>query len=152
MPSGSEETTTPGYDQAAVNAWISENVEGLTPPFRWEQLEGGHSNLTYAITDTEGREAVIRRPPMGELLPKAHDMGREFKIISGLGDTNVPVAKAYGYCEDPNVTGAHFYVMSKVPGRAMYSPAFSRSSRPHGRLVHGDPCFSSLDRACVCGS
>ncbi|MFT7600217.1 MAG: aminoglycoside phosphotransferase (APT) family kinase protein [Acidimicrobiales bacterium] len=122
MPSGSEETTTPGYDQAAVNAWISENVEGLTPPFRWEQLEGGHSNLTYAITDTEGREAVIRRPPMGELLPKAHDMGREFKIISGLGDTNVPVAKAYGYCEDPNVTGAHFYVMSKVPGRAMYSP------------------------------
>lgn len=116
------EGPTPGYDQAAVNAWISANIGGLTPPFTWEQLEGGHSNLTYALTDTEGREAVIRRPPLGELLPKAHDMGREFKIISGLGPTGVPVAKAYGYCEDPSVTGAHFYVMSRVPGRAMYSP------------------------------
>ncbi len=111
----------PGYDVAAVNRWVDENVEGLTPPFTWTQLEGGHSNLTYALVDQNGEKAVIRRPPQGELLPKAHDMGREFKVISGLGQTDVPVPVAYGYCEDPSVTGAHFYVMSQVDGKAMYT-------------------------------
>ncbi|MDA3041071.1 MAG: phosphotransferase family protein [Actinomycetota bacterium] len=112
----------PGYNRAAVEAWVGEHVPDLAPPFTWVRLEGGHSNLTYELLDTEGREAVIRRPPMGELLPKAHDMGREFTIISALRDTPVPVANALGYCEDPSVTGAHFYVMSKVGGRAMYTP------------------------------
>lgn len=112
----------PGYDRTAVEAWVGEHVPQLSPPFTWNRLEGGHSNLTYELTDTEGREAVIRRPPMGVLLPKAHDMVREFKIISALGSTPVPVAEAMGFCEDPSVTGAHFYVMSKVGGRAMYTP------------------------------
>jgi len=110
-----------GYDVAAVEAWIEANVDGLAPPFEWTRLEGGHSNLTYALVDTEGRRAVVRRPPEGELLPKAHDMGREFKVISGLGSTPVPVPIAYGYCEDPAVTGAHFYVMSQVDGMALYN-------------------------------
>ena len=70
-----------GYDVEAVESWINENTEGLEPPFEWVQLEGGHSNLTYALTDPNGSRAVVRRPPMGELLPKAHDMGREFSII-----------------------------------------------------------------------
>ncbi len=112
----------PGYDVPAVEAWIGEHVEALTPPFTWTQLEGGHSNLTYALVDQNGAKAVVRRPPEGELLPKAHDMGREFRVISGLGQTSVPVPIAYGYCEDPSVTGAHFYVMSEVSGRAMYTP------------------------------
>ncbi|MEZ5341129.1 MAG: phosphotransferase family protein [Acidimicrobiales bacterium] len=68
-----------------------------------------------------GRRAVIRRPPLGELLPKAHDMGREFTVIKALGPTDVPVPVAYGYCEDPSVTGAHFYVMSEVSGQAFYT-------------------------------
>ena len=80
-----------GYDVPAVEKWISENTEGLAPPFRWTRLEGGHSNLTYGLEDSLGNKAVVRRPPMGELLPKAHDMGREFAIISGLGPTEVPV-------------------------------------------------------------
>ncbi len=111
----------PGYDVTAVEAWIENNVVGLAPPFTWERLEGGHSNLTYALTDSQGRRAVIRRPPEGQLLPKAHDMGREFKVISGLGPTGVPVPVAYGFCEDTTVTGAHFYVMSQVDGRALYN-------------------------------
>lgn len=109
-----------GYDVPAVEAWIAENCEGLTPPFEWVRLEGGHSNLTYSLTDQQGNRAVVRRPPMGELLPKAHDMHREFKIISGLGSTDVPVPIAYGYCESPDVTGAHFYVMSQIEGRALF--------------------------------
>ena len=109
-----------GYDVEAVESWIKENTEGLEPPFEWVQLEGGHSNLTYALTDPNGSRAVVRRPPMGELLPKAHDMGREFSIISGLGPTAVPVPIAYGYCESAEVTGAHFYVMSQVDGKALF--------------------------------
>ena len=97
------------------------NVDRLTPPFLWQQLEGGHSNLTYLLLDTTGQRAVIRRPPLGELLPKAHDMRREFSVISGLGPTDVPVPTAYGLCEDTSVTGALFYVMSEVAGQAMYT-------------------------------
>lgn len=119
---GMDTSEIPGYDVAAVEAWVRANVDDLEPPFSWRRLEGGHSNLTYALVDQGGRHAVVRRPPQGELLPKAHDMGREFRIISGLGSTDVPVPIAYGYCEDPSVTGAHFYVMSEVDGRAMYTP------------------------------
>ena len=62
-----------GYQVDAVEAWIKDNVSDLTPPFEWIRLEGGHSNLTYKLVDAQGREAVIRRPPLGQLLPKAHD-------------------------------------------------------------------------------
>ena len=103
----SESVEIVGYDVAAVEAWISQNIEGLEPPFEWTRLEGGHSNLTYALVDQNGKRSVVRRPPMGELLPKAHDMGREYSIISGLGPTSVPVPVAYGYCESPEITGAH---------------------------------------------
>ncbi|MDG1206595.1 MAG: hypothetical protein P8N51_14595, partial [Pseudomonadales bacterium] len=61
-----------GYDVAAVEKWISENTDKITPPFKWFRLEGGHSNLTYRIEDVNGKQAVIRRPPQGVLLPKAH--------------------------------------------------------------------------------
>ena len=74
---GTLKTEPEGYDVKAVEAWISENVEGLTPPLTWTRLQGGHSNLTYRIDDSKGLPAVIRRPPQGVLLPKAHDMSRE---------------------------------------------------------------------------
>ncbi len=113
-------TQIPGYEVAQVEAWAAANTD-LVPPFVWVRLEGGHSNLTYLLNDANGAEAVIRRPPQGELLPKAHDMGREFKIISALDGRGVPVAKPHAYCEDPAVTGAHFYIMDKVGGRALYT-------------------------------
>ena len=110
-----------GYDVTAVEAWIAANVEGITPPFEWTRLEGGHSNLTYKLTDGGGREAVIRRPPQGELLPKAHDMSREWALISALGATDVPVPAALGFCEDPSITGAWFYVMGMIDGHPLYN-------------------------------
>jgi aminoglycoside phosphotransferase (APT) family kinase protein len=118
---GTDGTDTPGYDRAAVEAWISDHVEVVVPPLRWERLEGGHSNLTFVVADEQGRRAVIRRPPLGELLPKAHDMAREYAVISGLGPTAVPVPAAYGLCQDTSVTGAVFYLMGEVQGRAMYT-------------------------------
>lgn len=110
----------PGYNIPAVEAWIGIHITAIKPPLKWTKLEGGHSNLTYLIEDAQNRQAVIRRPPMGELLPKAHDMGREWSIISALGKTAVPVPPAYGYCEDPAVTGAHFYLMGLINGHPLY--------------------------------
>ncbi|MYF09838.1 MAG: phosphotransferase, partial [Gammaproteobacteria bacterium] len=102
-----DESTGPeGYRVGAVEAWVKDHIEGLTPPLQWTRLEGGHSNLTYRLDDAEGRQAVIRRPPQGELLPKAHDMSREWSLISALGQTPAPVPKALGFCENPDVTGA----------------------------------------------
>ena len=110
-----------GYQVDAVEAWIADNVEGLTPPLKWTRLRGGHSNLTYRIGDQDGNQAVIRRPPQGQLLPKAHDMSREWSLISSLGPTAVPVPKAIGFCESPDVTGAWFYIMGHIEGHPLYS-------------------------------
>lgn len=125
MASGSR-AEIPGYEIEAVEAWVSERVESLVAPFTWTKLEGGHSNLTYQIDSAEGSSsdggasAVIRRPPLGELLPKAHDMGREWSCIEALWGRGVPVAEPLAFCEGPDVTGAHFYVMGLVDGKAMY--------------------------------
>jgi aminoglycoside phosphotransferase (APT) family kinase protein len=110
-----------GYNVDAVEAWIARNIPSLSPPFEWIRLEGGHSNLTYKLEDGNGKEAVIRRPPQGQLLPKAHDMGREWSLISALGPTAVPVPEALGFCESHDVTGAWFYVMGCINGRPLYN-------------------------------
>ena len=122
-----------GFDTRAVEAWIAAHVPSLSPPLQWTRLEGGHSNLTYLLQDRWGQRAVIRRPPMGELLPKAHDMAREWALISALGPTPVPVAQALGFCADPQVTGAHFYVMGHVPGQALYRADDARRCLPEPR-------------------
>jgi len=113
--------THEGYDIPAVEAWIAEHVPALQPPLTWSRLPGGHSNLTYLIQSEDGTEAVIRRPPLGDLLPKAHDMSREWALISALGPTPVPVPAAMGFCESPDVTGAWFYVMGVIDGRPLYN-------------------------------
>ncbi len=132
-------TIPPGYDIPAVETWIASHVDALTPPLTWTLLAGGHSNLTCLLEDAEGRHAVIRRPPMGELLPKAHDMAREWAVISALGPTLVPVPAALGFCEDVSVTGSLFYVMGYVEGHPLYTADDTRRWVPEplrGRLAH----------------
>ncbi len=109
-----------GFDVPVVEAWIGEHTR-VEPPCTWKRLEGGHSNLTYELTDATGRQFVIRRPPQGELLPKAHDMHREFRIIDALHPVGVPVAEPVGFCDDRAVCDRHFYVMGKVGGEALYT-------------------------------
>ena len=75
----------------------------------------------FLLRDADSQELVIRRPPRGELLPKAHDMWREYRIIKGLWPTAVPVAEPIAYCDDRAIAEAHFYVMRKAEGRAMYT-------------------------------
>ncbi len=125
MSSDQQAATTPnvpGFDVAVVEAWLGEHTR-VTPPCTWSRLEGGHSNLTYELTDATGSAFVIRRPPQGELLPKAHDMFREFRIIDALYPVGVPVAEPVGYCDDRAICDTHFYVMSKVGGAALYTAA-----------------------------
>ena len=118
QPGASDEVV--GFDVATIDGWLA-TVTDVTAPIRWERLPGGHSNLTYLLTDANGRELVIRRPPQGELLPKAHDMWREYRIIDALWPTPVPVAEPVGYRDDPSLAEVHFYVMGKVDGAALYS-------------------------------
>jgi aminoglycoside phosphotransferase (APT) family kinase protein len=105
-----------GIDKEPLEAWFGENVPGVELPLRFERIAGGHSNLTYRVTDAGGGKRALRRPPMGKRLGSAHDMGREFKVVSALGKTDVPVAPVVGLCEDESVNGAPFYVMEFVEG------------------------------------
>src|SRR5215510_13128357 len=92
-----------------------------------ERIRGGHSNETFYLT--RGREQyVLRRPPLGPLLPTAHDVGREYRVLSALADTSVPVPRPVLYCDDVGVIGAPFYLMERIPGvviRANLPPAFA---------------------------
>ena len=124
-----------GYDVPAVTIWIEKNVDNLRPPFTWSRFTTGHSNLTFELEDSDGRRAVIRRPPLGTLQPRAHDMGREFRIISALWPTPVPVARPYAMCPDTDVTGAPFYVMGFVTGRALPTPEEMETIPPDLRQV-----------------
>jgi aminoglycoside phosphotransferase (APT) family kinase protein len=82
---------------------------------RFELVGGGRSNLTYQVTDGMQRW-ILRRPPLGHVLPTAHDMSREYRVLSALRDTRVPVPAVIALCPDPGVTGAVFYVMEYVTG------------------------------------
>ncbi len=108
------------FDEAALAAWMEANVEGYVGPLAVSQFKGGQSNPTYRL-DTPGRAYVLRRKPMGVLLPSAHAVDREFKVISALSAQGFPVAKTYGLCEDTGVIGSMFYVMSLVEGRVYWN-------------------------------
>jgi aminoglycoside phosphotransferase (APT) family kinase protein len=108
--------TPDGIDPKPVEAWFGEHVPGVSLPLRFERIAGGHSNLTYGVTDAAAGRWALRRPPLGKRLGSAHDMGREFKVVSALGETDVPVAPVVGLCEDEGVNDAPFYVMEFVEG------------------------------------
>lgn len=105
-----------GIDRAGVTAWMTTTVPGVEPPLSFDLIPGGRSNLTYRVTDSTGRCFALRRPPLSHVLPTAHDMAREYTVISALGPTGVPVPHALGLCTDITVNGAPFYVMSFVEG------------------------------------
>ena len=109
-------TDPPGLDLGRLRAHLDAHRPGLVAgDLTADVVEGGRSNLTYVVGDGRSRW-VVRRPPLGHVLPTAHDMTREFRVISGLRDTAVPVPEALLLCEDADVIGAQFYVMSFVEG------------------------------------
>jgi aminoglycoside phosphotransferase (APT) family kinase protein len=112
-----------GIDRSGVEGWFKEHVEGSEPPLRFHKISGGHSNLTYEVSDAGGRRWALRRPPLGKRLGSAHDMSREHKVVSALAATDVPVAPIAGFCEDESVNEAPFYVMDFVEGPILRSQA-----------------------------
>jgi aminoglycoside phosphotransferase (APT) family kinase protein len=108
--------TPPGVDLERVQPWFAVHVEGAgDAPLVASLISGGRSNLTYAIGDGT-REWVLRRPPLGHVLPTAHDMAREYKVLAALDGTDVPVPKVVAFCDDDAINDAPFYVMEKVDG------------------------------------
>ncbi|HEX9066198.1 MAG TPA: phosphotransferase family protein [Streptosporangiaceae bacterium] len=127
-----------GINEATVTPWLTGNVDGLAAPLRYELISGGRSNLTYAVTDAAGRTVVLRRPPVSHVLSTAHDMGREYRVISALRDTDVPVAPALAFCADEAVNDRPFYVMGFVDGHVLRDVAGTEAvlDEPH-RTVAG---------------
>ena len=114
-----------GIRADSVTEWFRAHVAGVKPPLQFELIPGGHSNLTYRVTDSEGTVFVLRRPPLGSVLATAHDMAREHRVIAALENTEVPVPPALGLCEDEQVNGAPFYVMSFVEGYVLTDAAIT---------------------------
>ena len=109
------------FDVDALERYLGSRIPGFTGPVTVSQFQGGQSNPTYRLS-TPGHEYVLRRKPPGKLLPSAHAVDREYRILTTLGRTDVPVPKTYVLCEDPDVIGTIFYVMDWVEGRIMVDP------------------------------
>lgn len=107
------------FDEAALQRYMAGHVPGYTPPLAIRQFEGGQSNPTFLLTDGGGRRYVMRKKSPGELLPSAHAVDREFRVIKALAGTGVPVAPALALCEDAAVIGTAFYIMAFVEGRIL---------------------------------
>ncbi|MCZ4296437.1 phosphotransferase family protein [Henriciella marina] len=102
-------------DWPALESWLKSNVPGLQGDMVVAQFHGGHANLTYCVRFGP-RELVVRRPPLGKIAPGAHDMAREYRVLSGLAPYFDQAPKAYAYCEDATVIGAPFIVMERCTG------------------------------------
>lgn len=107
------------FDEKSLERYLLANVPEFKAPLQVNQIIGGMSNPTFMLADGGGRRYVLRKKPPGELLPSAHAVDREFKVISALAETDVPVAKAFVLCEDDSVIGQAFYVMEFVRGRVV---------------------------------
>ncbi|MEU9273115.1 phosphotransferase family protein [Streptomyces sp. NPDC048251] len=124
-------TTDPlGISVEPVERWLVEHLPAPRPPFRYERVTGGHSNLTYLVTDRDGGRCVLRRPPVGRLLTTAHNVSREHEVMLRVAGSGVPVPRMLGACEDEHVTGAPFYAMEYVDGVVVNTAADAHSLLP----------------------
>ena len=144
-----------GVDVDRLRPWFASHVADATgAPLHAELIAGGRSNLTYVVGDGH-RSWVLRRPPLGHVVETAHDMRREFRVISALGPTTVPVPRVFAYGDDDTIIGAPFYVMERVDGRvlrtredmATLAPAEARASSE--ALVDVLAALHSVDYAAV---
>jgi aminoglycoside phosphotransferase (APT) family kinase protein len=109
------------FDVKKLEDYLASKIEGFQAPLTVQQFKGGQSNPTYQLI-TPNRKYVLRRKPPGKLLPSAHAVDREYRIIAALYPTGFPVAKPYVLCEDDSIIGTMFYVMDCVEGRIYWGP------------------------------
>jgi len=124
----------PGLDVAAVTGWLAGH--GLVAPMTFERMGDGQSNLTYLVIDAEGRRRVLRRPPLGHLLPSAHDVAREHRVMSALAHTGL-VPTPVALCRDPKVCDVPLLLMELVEGTVVDSRAVAEALPPDRRRAIG---------------
>ena len=127
-------------DEAKLALWLADTVPGFAGPMTVSQFKGGQSNPTYRL-DTPGRSYVLRRKPFGKLLPSAHAVDREFRIIAGLHPQGFPVPEPIALCLDESVIGAVFFVMAMVDGRVIWNATMPGGSQTERRAL----CFAMVE-------
>lgn len=124
-------------DVGALAAYLQERIGGFRGPLRCERFSGGQSNPTYLLTAGSERY-VLRKKPSGLLLPSAHAVDREYRVMKALEQTDVPLAHMYCFCEDPEVVGTPFYVMEFVDGRILWDPALPELDASGRRALYDE--------------
>src|SRR5262245_556470 len=123
------------FDVGALERYMRDHVEGFAGSLDVRQFRGGQSNPTYYLS-AGGREYVLRRKPPGKLLPSAHAVDREYRVITALGKTGFPVPRTFALCEDDSVIGTVFYVMDCVHGRIITDLAIPGVTPRERRLIY----------------
>ena len=132
------------FDPARLEAYLTREVAGFAGPLTVKQFKGGQSNPTYLL-ETPSRRYVLRRKPPGKLLPSAHAVDREFRVISALHAQGFPAAEPVIYCADESVAGTAFYVMGFVAGRVFWNPEMP-GSNPAERAAVYDAMNATIAR------
>jgi aminoglycoside phosphotransferase (APT) family kinase protein len=123
------------FDIGALEGWMGAQVPGFRGPLAVEQFRGGQSNPTYLLAAPSGRY-VLRRKPPGKLLPSAHAIDREYRVITALGGVGFPVPRTYGLCVDEAVVGTAFFLMEYVEGRVFWDPTLPELGRDERGRVY----------------
>ena len=125
------------FDVAALEAYLRGRIDAFTGPIQVEQFRGGQSNPTFKLT-AGGRRYVLRRKPAGKLLPSAHAVDREYRVMTALAGTDVPVPRTYLLCEDDAVIGSAFFVMDFVDGRVFWNGLLPESTNAERTAVYDE--------------
>ena len=133
------------FDIAALERWMDSHVDDFAGPLTVRQFKGGQSNPTYRLDTPSGRAFVLRRKPPGKLLPGAHAVEREARVMSALGAQGFPVPHVHGLCEDDAVIGTPFFIMDLVEGRIVWEASFPGLT-PTERAAHFDAMNSTIAR------
>ena len=122
------------FDERRLGEWLTTNLDGFAGPMTVSEFKGGQSNPTYRLT-TSDSSYVLRRKPPGTLLPSAHAVDREYRIIHALSESDVPVPRTFLFCEDESVVGTMFYVMDFLDGRIFFDPRLPEISYDQERTA-----------------
>jgi aminoglycoside phosphotransferase (APT) family kinase protein len=129
------------FDEAALDRYLAAHLADYAGELRVRQFPGGYSNPTFALSARmrggERRDFVLRKRPAGKLLPSAHQVDREFRVMSALAGSGVPVPRVHFLCEDPAVLGTSFFLMDHVPGRIFGDPAMPGCTPAERAAVYG---------------